>query len=68
MKKQTKKPKSTLRKIAGKVGKHVTTVAKTEGDKALRSIIDTGIKRVVSSIATTEPEPATPDFKAGRDL
>jgi len=68
MKKQTKKPKSTVRKLAGKVGKHVTTVAKTEGEKALRTIIDTGIKRVVSAVATTEPEPATPDFKAGRDL
>jgi len=63
-----KQPKSTVRKIAGKVGKHVTTVARTEGKKLARTIIDTGIQRVVSATATTEPEPATPDFKAGRDL
>jgi hypothetical protein len=63
-----KKTKSTIRKAAKKVARIVTTVAKTEGEKALRTIIDTGIQRVVSGIATTEPEPATPDFKAGRDL
>ena len=63
-----KKTKSTIRKVAKKAASNVTTVARTEGEKALRTILDIGMQRAVSAIATTEPEPATPDFKAGRDL